>query len=151
MEKANIGKGMLFHYFKSKRELFHYLVDYSISFVTNEYIKWLDPDETDFIERYRSAARAKLNAYAKNEHVFHFLGSLYLHEDRHALTDAQRQRLDETMSHATSLLFSNVDTSRFRDDVSADHVLKIIRWSIEGFQSEMMTRLKEENLPPWCR
>lgn len=146
MENANIGKGMLFHYFKSKRELFHYLVDYSVRFIMDEYIKWLDPAETDFIEKYRRAAQAKLEAYAKNKHVFHFLGNLYLHEDQHALTDTLRQRLDETMSQAMTLIFSNVDTSLFRDDVSADHVLKIIRWSIEGFQNELMERLKEEPL-----
>lgn len=145
VEKAGIGKGMLFHYFKSKRQLFHYLVDYGIRYMMDEYIQWLDADETDFIERYKNAAQAKFEAYAKNPHVFDFLGNLYISEGTD-LTDDLRNRLEKAVSQAMELLFKNIDMSHFRDDVPPDQALKIIRWSIEGHQNELMAKFKGKDL-----
>jgi len=49
VKKAGIGKGMLFYYFKSKRELFEYLIEYGISFVVDEYLNRIDGEEPDFL------------------------------------------------------------------------------------------------------
>ena len=37
VEKAKISKGSLFYYFKSKKELYYYLINYGIEYVEKHY------------------------------------------------------------------------------------------------------------------
>ena len=72
VKKAGIGKGMLFYYFKSKQDLFYYLINYSIDYIKKYYLNLIDENETDFLEKYKNVALVKLKAYTDNPHVFNF-------------------------------------------------------------------------------
>lgn len=144
VEQAGIGKGMLFHYFGNKRRLFHFLIDESLRFMQEEVTDKLDPNETDFTGKYRQAAEAKFYAYIKNPHMLHFLGKVFV--DGGGLTEQLRRRVETTMHDGEKLLFDNIDTSLFRDDLPKDHVLRIIRWSIDGYRHELLEAYKHKDL-----
>ncbi|GGE24294.1 TetR family transcriptional regulator [Marinithermofilum abyssi] len=145
VREAGIGKGMLFYYFNSKKELYHYLIDYGLDFLINEYLSLIDDHEPDFIERYKQAARIKMKAYAKNPHVFHFLGSILLNQEVE-LPDDLAKRLAEIKKLGHSKIYDHIDQTLFRNDVDADKVFKIIRWAMEGYEKELLDRLKGQKL-----
>ncbi|MFO7953151.1 MAG: TetR/AcrR family transcriptional regulator [Bacillota bacterium] len=145
VKKAGIGKGMLFYYFKSKRELFEYLIEYAISFVVNEYLNRIDEEETDFLEKYRQAAQCKLKAYTKNPHVFNFLGSLYINREIEKCKELE-ERVSEVRKTGYAKFFNNIDTSLFREDVAAEKCIKLIHWTIDGYEKDIINRLQGENL-----
>src|SRR5690625_4958553 len=47
---ANISKGSLFNYFKSKKDLYAYLIDYSVQII-NQIVEKIDLDEADIFKR----------------------------------------------------------------------------------------------------
>ena len=61
VQAAGIGKGMLFHYFKSKLDLFRYLVDYSLRYVRERYMVQVDWREPDLSNVFRGR-RIKMEA-----------------------------------------------------------------------------------------
>lgn len=50
VKEANIGKGMLFHYFKSKKDLFLFLYDYTLGVLLNELYGKVDLSEKDVLK-----------------------------------------------------------------------------------------------------
>lgn len=69
VKEAGISKGLLFHYFKNKKQLFLFLYDYCIDVSLTEFYKKIDLNERDFFVRLRQIHLIKaelLNKYPKN-------------------------------------------------------------------------------------
>ena len=141
VKKAGIGKGMLFYYFKSKKELFNYLVSYSLDLIINEYFNLVDTSEKDFIERFKQAAKVKLKAQTENGHVFNFIGMVMLEKDLELPAHLQKQ-YEELQRRGYALIYEGIDKSLFRQDVDVEKAFNLIRWAIEGYQNELLRQLE---------
>ncbi|WP_353892412.1 TetR/AcrR family transcriptional regulator [Proteinivorax hydrogeniformans] len=145
VKDAGIGKGMLFYYFKSKKDLFQYLVEYGVEFIKKEYLSKIDESEQDFIERYRQAAQIKLQVYNNNPHPFNFLGDFVINDDE-MLTERLKDLIFQTRQMGIAKVFGNVDASLFRDDLPQDKIYKLIIWTMEGYEKDLIKRIKGKNL-----
>ncbi|MTI49123.1 MAG: TetR/AcrR family transcriptional regulator [Firmicutes bacterium] len=145
VKSAGIGKGMLFHYFNSKKELFNDLVEMSIQFVQEEYLDKIPNKNLGFIEKYKLAAKAKLNAMLKNSYAFSFLASIYLNnfED---VQEEVKNKTEYVKNRGLDKLYSNIDYSCFRDDIPPETIIILITWSVEGYQTELLYKLKSVDL-----
>lgn len=144
VQKAKIGKGMLFYYFNTKKELFHYLIGFAIDYINDEYINKIDERESDFIEKYKQAAKIKLRSYHDNPHIFNFIGVIYINEDVE-LTDDINSKLMKLKKLGFSKMFTNLDKSLFRDDLEADKAIRLIHLTFSGYEKELMSKLKGKN------
>ncbi|MFC5712960.1 TetR/AcrR family transcriptional regulator [Thalassorhabdus alkalitolerans] len=141
VKKAGIGKGMLFYYFKNKQELYRYLVKYSLDVTINRYIKKINEEERDFIERFKHASKMKMQAFADHPHVFYFMGALLL-SDKDQLPKELHDEILKLQTLGNSILYEDIDYSFFRTDIDVDKAFKLIRWSMEGYQNELLNKLK---------
>lgn len=144
VKKAGISKGTLFNYFKSKQQLFNYVIDYCIEFIETHFIDHLDINEPDFIKRYSKAAEKKLRLYTINPHVFNFIGTIFIKETLNIPSNL-RSRLEEIQNTGMAKLYQNIDTDLFRDVTDPDTIIKLIQWSIDGFQDELIADLKQRD------
>lgn len=141
VKNAGIGKGMLFYYFKTKKDLYQYLIDHAINIMTEEYFQLIDTKEPDFIERLRKLARVKIKYYNENPNVSNFIGAVFLSDEVKLPVDLEK-RLADLQAFAYSILYDDIDPTIFRDDINVDKAFQLIRWSIEGYQNELMTEFK---------
>lgn len=111
----------------------------------DEYVNQLDESETDFIEKYKQAAQVKMKAYAKNPHILNFMGALALGVGGELSTEL-KARLEEARNRGIVKLFKNIDTSRFRENVPPEQIIKLIRWSMDGYTEELMAGIKGRKL-----
>ncbi len=142
VQEAQISKGMLFYYFKNKEELFRYAFEYSLEYIDKAYVERLDFTEPDFLLRYTKSVNAKMQAYLKKPLAFTFVAEIYLKKDGVAVVPDLYGRLEEMTGSGHEQLFANVDTSRFRTDISPDYVFNFVRWSVEGYQKEIISALE---------
>lgn len=145
VKEAGIGKGMLFYYFKSKKDLYEFLAEYSLDFVVEKYFSRIDLTETDFIERLKHTSQVKFEAQTENKNVFNFLGTFMLTADFKLAPHIQK-KYEDMQKTGNAMIYANVDLSLFRDDVDVVKAFKLIRWSIEGYQNELLHRLKGRNM-----
>lgn len=141
IERAGISKGLLFYYFKTKEELFVYLVEHSIEFFRENYIDRLENPEPDFIKRCIKLSETKRDAVLKNPHVFKFL-RIYFSEDKDVLPEKFSSQIAEALSKFNLYLYSEIDTSQFRRDIPEKTVTNLIKWGIEGYERDLTERLK---------
>ena len=145
VKKANIGKGMLFYYFISKKELFNYLVEYGLDCIVDDYLNKIDGDEPDFIKRYKQAAIAKMKVYAENPYVFNFCATLYLNEYPE-LEEELKERIFEIKNNGFAKMFHNIDKDLFRDDIDSEQVMRLINLTLYGYEMELTNSLKGKKL-----
>ncbi|WP_217586134.1 TetR/AcrR family transcriptional regulator [Lentibacillus saliphilus] len=145
VKAAGIGKGMLFYYFKSKKELFHYLLRYSFDIVETLYIDQVDMTEKNFIKRVQKAARYKFEVYAKHPNVFEFLSTALISEHAELPKDIQK-RYDTLYTDAYQKMYDNIDYSLFRSDMDKEKVMQVIQWTFDGFEKQLIEKLKHKNV-----
>lgn len=134
VRRASIGKGRLFHYFSTKRRLFQFLLDYSTGLVKEEYVHKIDQAIPDLFERCRQASRLKMEFCCKHPHVYDFFGSsVFMDRSQQvAVVEARRRELSKL---AFRQLATGIDTSLFRPGIDCDKAVRLIIWSIQGFES----------------
>ncbi|MFD1363581.1 TetR/AcrR family transcriptional regulator [Lentibacillus salinarum] len=145
VKAAGIGKGMLFYYFESKKELYHYLIDHALGIVRDHYLSLIDKQETDFIERMKQATKVKMASFAESPNVFNFLGTFFLESVPDLPSHLQRQ-YEQLLVEGNAIMYENIDKTLFRGDVDVDKVFKLIQWAMDGYQNEVIGRLKDQKL-----
>jgi len=133
VQKAGISRGILYHYFKDKEELFDYLNFYSLqkSFTeVNAYINW---DNKDIIKRVCELTKFRLDVIAEYPYMIEFGEKYRSHIFKHADVTALRGWRDKFYSH-------NVDYSLFKDGMDMTRVLHILKWTYRGLYKELLEK-----------
>lgn len=145
VQEAGIGKGMLFYYFTNKQGLFHFLIDYAITTIEVEYLTKINMEERDFIERLKQITQVKMVYHYENQHVSNFISTIYL-DDELQLPEHLHQRLQKLMGDGLLKLYENIDYSLFRSDIDVEKAFQLIQWSFEGYQNDLLNKLKRKNI-----
>lgn len=141
VKESEISKGLLFHYFKNKKQLFLYLYNYCIDLNMNEFYKKIDLSESDFFTRLRQTQLIKMELLKKYPEIFRFIEAAYL-EDSSEIKQELEAKNKELMKNGVDVLFKGIDTSKFKDGIDIKKVINIVIWTLQGFADEVMTREK---------
>lgn len=144
VKEAEISKGLLFHYFKNKKQLFLFLYDYCIDVNMNEFYKKIDLNETDFFTRLRQIQLIKMELLNKYPEIFRFIEIAYL-EDSSDIKQELENKNKELLKSNLDVIFKGIDTSKFKDGIDIEKVINIVVWTLQGFADEIM---KKEKLSP---
>ncbi|NMB00620.1 MAG: hypothetical protein GX971_03730, partial [Firmicutes bacterium] len=90
--------------------------------------------------------KQKLRAYLQNPLPFTLIANLQINQDALEIVPDVHKRIEEMASSGLERVFSDVDTSLFREDVAVDHVLNLVRWSFDGYGNETLASLDGTNL-----
>jgi TetR/AcrR family transcriptional regulator len=141
VKEAGISKGLLFHYFNTKKELFLFLFDYCLELLKTEYLALLNTDERDIFARYRQAALLKIDLIYKHPCVFDFIGIAAFTESEQVKEELESQKKD---FHTITLrkLFEDIDVSKFRHEIDIKRAINIVAWTIEGYEKQAQKELQ---------
>jgi len=155
VKQAGIGKGMLFYYFNSKRELYHYLVRYCLDLIEKEYLGQLDLTMDDMLDWLAHLSQKKFEFFIHYPEASLFLANLVLREQEMLLPDL-REKLDGLIQKGHELTtLDRFNRGRFRGDIDPDKALHLIQWTLKGYQQDFMERYRgrkvdsEELKPMW--
>ena len=141
VKEAGISKGLLFHYFQSKKQLFFFLFDYCYNLVADEFYKKIDLTERDFFKRIRQAVRIKMDLQSKYPEILTFIQEAFM-QDSPEIKDEFDKKKQELNSVNIGIIYDGIDLSKFRDDVDVQKVLKVISWTFEKMSDEELKKAK---------
>ena len=139
VKEAGISKGSLFNYFRSKKELYLFLLDYVAKVIEQIYAK-VDWNEPDFFARMRQLGLVKFRVYKKYPYAFNFLKAV-AHEDAAEVKPAINKLRKILISTGLEKGFQNIDWSKFREDIDREKMISIINWTMLGFAEEYMNKV----------
>lgn len=141
VKKAEISKGILFHYFNNKKNLFLYVYDYSSQLCMDEFFKRVDENESDIFVKLRQISTFKLELLNKYPSIFKFLEVAVGGKCNEVKSEIEERnkRLSES---SYSKIFNNLDKSKFRDGVDVSRAINIIMWTLDGLGSIYQQKTK---------
>lgn len=144
VKEAGISKGLLFHYFKNKKELYLFLYDHFVEILMKEFYEELNLEETDIFARLKNLMLLKSRLIIRHPEIFNFMVKAKLEtsdEVREHLTQSSKDMLQS--SYAT--IFQNIDYSKFKEGTDIQKAINIIFWTLEGLSNKTIEQLKLSN------
>lgn len=142
VERAGIAKGLLFHYFKSKKHLFLYLYDYALRRVVEEVYASPALQETDFFEKMRMGQVAKMALLQRYPELFAFTRTAYLEESPAIRAEVEKKN-QQLIESTTQKYFGNIDYSKFKEGLDVPRAINAVFWSLEGYTTQYLRDLRQ--------
>ncbi len=141
VKEAGISKGLLFHYFANKKQLYLFLHDYLMEIMKEEYFHkpWIE--ERDFLEKMRMASLTKLELFRKHPMIFKFFLTAYSETDAEVKYEVA-DRMQKLLSDNLPKIYDNVDLSNIREGVDQRKAMNLIMWALEGYANSKIPEFK---------
>ncbi len=139
VKNAGISKGLLFHYFGSKKELYDRLVEFVISKLTNAIISQIDWDETDILQRIKQAVFLKLQLSREYPKMFDMIYAILANENAKTadeIIQVYKNHGVDTAKLMADVYYRNIDLSKFKNPKDTDKSINVIKWTLEKFAEE---------------
>lgn len=144
VEKANISKGLLFHYFKNKKDLFLYMYDYSLQIFVDEFLEKIDFTEKDILLRMRQKALLKTEVIKKHPEIFDFIVTANCEESTEIKNEIERRTKDAYTANY-GRIYEDIDIGKFREGIDIKRAINVINWTIEGIRNQEHEKLKQHS------
>ena len=146
VQKAGIGKGMLFYYFGSKLELYHYIV-VKIGELMDGYCEKLlrHPEKLGIIETLRHAVQVKMEAYGEHPGLLDFIARLYLHPEELHVSEEVKKSFSESVvlrERMMQQLYLKADMEQLRTDIPQERLLRCLHFAIEGYSQNIVNQIR---------
>lgn len=141
VKEAGISKGLLFHYFKNKNQLFLFLYDYCIDVSMTEFYKKIDLNERDFFVRLRQIHLIKAELLNKYPKMLKFIEAANMEKSIDIENDLNTINKEELES-ASKRVFDGIDLSKFRDGIDIEKAINVVIWSFQGFNAKVLEEAK---------
>lgn len=137
ISEAEISKGLLFHYFGTKRDLYIFLFKYASTTIMQEYYAQIDMNEKDILKRLRDTFLLKFKLTNKYPAIFDFVASAFFEKDT-AVTGKIHRYADQMYFDAQREMRKNIDLSLFKEGFDTRRVVDVIIFTLRGY-SESQT------------
>lgn len=144
VKAAGISKGLLFHYFNNKKELYLFLYNHFVEVLAEEFFNELDFTERDIFERLKNLMKLKNRLIIRHPEVFNFMMKASL-EEAEEVSSELNSTTTELMHTSYNRLFENIDLTKFREGTDIGKTFNIIMWTLEGFSNQEMEKAKMLN------
>ncbi|MEG9297775.1 TetR/AcrR family transcriptional regulator [Mangrovibacillus sp. Mu-81] len=141
VKEAGISKGILFHYFKSKKDLYLSLYEHLSDMFAEKIYARLDWEERDIFEIIRQVSVIKLELFKTYPDLINFLNSVF-HEDEAEVKEEVETIRESLTDSSFTKLFSNIDAGKFREGIDAAKAIQVIYWTFEGFANQQQAKAK---------
>jgi AcrR family transcriptional regulator len=143
VKNAKISKGLLFHYFSTKQELFDYVQDFAFTTMVGRLKAELDLSETDLIARILSITKIKMGVIKDYPYLYDFGTTMY---QNMKIEEVKKMIETYDMSLYLTVFTQNIDLTVFREGLDPEMTRATIQRSIEKKSEEMLASYKAGKL-----
>lgn len=134
-EAAGISKGLIFHYFGTKKGLFVYLLRHSAEVMNAEYER-VTLDSRDFIENVRAVTRVAIQSIAEHPLVYAFIAKARISLPE-VLPEGMPADIPDSAGALLGHIMTSSDATHFRDDIDPQKAQQILLWVTSGFAATL--------------
>jgi TetR/AcrR family transcriptional regulator len=135
IEYAGISKGLLFHYFGTKKDLFFFLFQYAVDIISGEY-KTGRFESRDFLDNIWQLSLLARKLVIKHPLVYGFLASAYFSFQE--VFPGELQKFQNPVDELKQELLERADRSLIRNDLDPEKALRTILWTVDGYSAELV-------------
>ena len=128
VKNAGISKGLLYHYFDSKKSLYKHLQAFSVKIMVDAIVENLDWEDTDLFKRIKDIVLIKFKVCDKYPYLIEFGKNMY----ENKTIDEMKYIVEDYSPDIYSEVYNrNIDYTLFKDDIKIEKAVKITEWVME--------------------
>lgn len=136
---AGISRGLLYHYFKDKEELFDFLVYFAMKVGVLEINEKMDWEEKDFINRVILVTKIRFKIMGRYPYMTYFFQKYETKLNKKEL----RLQYEKMNPGVRQKFFSyNLDFSQLKEGVDKDKMIQVVRWTMKGMLTDWNERIQ---------
>jgi len=132
VREAGISKGLLFHYFGTKDQLYEFLIRYAMDVVEANHFDMLNMGHRDILEGFWQATLLERDISDQYPSIYGFLEGVNTYREDLPNTEISDAFFQKQESVAAQL-YNECDTSLFREDIDSQKAVDLICWAMNGF------------------
>ncbi|MGG3916950.1 TetR/AcrR family transcriptional regulator [Parageobacillus thermoglucosidasius] len=151
--RAGISKGILFHYFKSKKNLYLYLVNYVKDFLTEIAMTKLKKIQSDdFFERIKEIVLLKQEIMIQYLQETQFITAAFLNPPVAVKAEMEKIIKEYYEAYQEDFLLEHVyikeliQTEKLREDISADTVIRMTMCIVDQLSNKYLALYKNKQM-----
>lgn len=137
VKNAGISKGILFHYFGCKKNIYLYVLDYVTEYYIDYMLKCMKVNNPDFFKRIIEWTELKIYISTQNPLLYKFFTNAYINIPEELKEDIKK-RYNDLYAKGYVLAFEGLDMSKFRDDIDKTKMFEIIMFVINGLSQKYL-------------
>jgi len=142
VKNANVSRGLLYHYFENKQDLYDCLKTFAYEEMLEALQTQLNWEDSDILLRIKQIVLIKMEVAKRYPAMLQFLTRM---SENMSFEEVKQLTQDFAPGFYEQIYTKNIDFSLFKDDVDMARAIKVIMWTIEKFSEEFQNRLKTEN------
>ena len=136
VSKAGISKGLLFHYFGTKKGLYQFLCEYALETTVKEFAPVLDGKQEDMLARIWQIVLLKRELCSRYPDIFEFLTAVY-YQIKEDPGSAFAIRFRQLQSEIYDMFYQEEDQALLREGLDRVMATNIIRWTLNGLSDQI--------------
>lgn len=137
VKKAGISRGILYHYFKDKQELFDFLIYFSLKKSLIEINKNMDINNGDIIERVKKLTLSRIKLMNQYPGLLEFV-------EKYRFLMIDHMVESGISNYRTQIYEENIDISLFHNQNDIKDNIKVIYWTFKGILKEYNEQLNSD-------
>ncbi|HHV96611.1 MAG TPA: TetR/AcrR family transcriptional regulator [Clostridiaceae bacterium] len=147
VKAAGISKGLLFHYFGSKKNLYLYIVDYVSQYLIKKFYEINEKPSPDIFERLLEQGIIKLKLAYEHPLMYELLYKAFVNTPEELKSDIQERYL-KLYAYNAQRFYKGFDTSKFREDINPQKAIELIMLFLEGLYSKYINTYRYKKISP---
>lgn len=141
VKNAGISKGALFHYFKNKKNLYLYVIDYTLDHFVKKFYEAKTDHSSDIFERLITWSINKLKMAHDYPAETKLLMEAFVDMPDELKPDLIK-RSEKLYKDNLPVFFEGIDMSKFRESVSPEKAIELIMLCLEGLKNKYTEKYK---------
>lgn len=133
IKEAEVSKGLLFHYFESKKGLYTFVLEYCARYMMMELGAGMNDSEKNLFDRLIMAEECKIRMLKNYPYLDLFLISIQGESDDEASEEAKRWS-DELEENYKKLINEKSDPALLRGNLTIEEARDIVSLTMEGYK-----------------
>jgi len=135
---AGISKGLFYHYFKNKKDLYIHLYISYVDILSHSIRENVDITETDLFRRLKQITHIRIDFVTKYPNLWGFLYSAY-YEEHPDIVPLIKEKNEKLLQESYAGSAANIDWTKLKKGLSPDKAIEIVTWIAEGFVRKAAT------------
>lgn len=144
VKEAGISKGILFHYFGNKKNLYLFLYDYVFNKYSEATFENFDMTEPDVFQRYKQLISIQINLVRQNPAFFSFINMVHIEKSPEVTSELEKKHSLNGENNYDKFL-KGIDYSLFKEEIDVNYALNTIKWALDGLTNQYNQQYKESN------
>ncbi|KNY27519.1 TetR/AcrR family transcriptional regulator [Pseudobacteroides cellulosolvens] len=143
VKNAGISKGILFHYFGNKKNLYLYILDYAVELFTQKFYSLDLNVPRDLIDKIIYYGFGKLKVYYELPVVSKLIMEAFISipdELKGEVLDRYQKIYDQNMP----LLLQDIDKTKFREGINKNKAVELVMLCMDGINAKYINMFKRD-------